>query len=175
MTYLPGFFRTSRIMSAIIDSQGAELDELRKALDETLSQYFVASATWGLDIWEQEFGISTDVSKPIDQRRSVVLSKMRGTGTVTVALIKRVAEAYANSELLVAEDFPEYLVTITFISAYGVPPNLADIQQAIRDVLPAHLDVNFVFRYYLYSQLKNKTYGQAKSKKYGEVYNGGLA
>lgn len=71
-----------------------ELDALWQALDGTLEQYFVSTATWGLEHWENELGITIDASKPVAQRRSVILSKLRGIGTVTVSLIKSVAEAY---------------------------------------------------------------------------------
>jgi len=72
---------------------------------------------------------------------------------VTAALIEQVAEAYDNGDVEVTEDTAIYNVTIAFVSTLGVPPNLDDIFAAIREILPAHLTVNFVFRFYTYAEL----------------------
>lgn len=176
MTYLPDYYAESRLMRSLVDSQGVELSGMQQALDDILDQLFVQRATWGLARWEQEYGIATDETKPMEQRRSVILSKVRGIGRVTAGLIKNVAESYANGEVAVEVDYAGYSVKITFVSAYGVPPNMADVEAAIRSVLPAHLAVRFVYRFYTYSQLlgSGKTYAQAAGVTYNQLYNGGL-
>lgn len=58
-SYLPGYYETSRIMQADMNAKGAEMDLLFAALEETLQQFFVRTATWGLDRWESELGIAT--------------------------------------------------------------------------------------------------------------------
>lgn len=176
MGYLPGYYENSRVMSTLIDGQGQEVDRLRLALDGVLDQLFVDTATWGLARWEMEYGIPTDESKPVEQRRSVIRSKIRGIGTVTPSLIKSVAESYANGEVSITASYEDYTVMVTFVSTYGVPPNISDAQAAIRDVLPAHLDVRFVFRFYTYKELaaSGKTYAQMNGVTYDRLYNGGL-
>lgn len=163
-------------MGSVMDAQGHELDLLSQSLDGVLDQFFVDTATWGLARWEQEYGIATDENKPIEQRRSVVRSKIRGIGTVTPALIKSVTESYANGEVAVSVDYANYTVTVTFVSTYGVPPNMQDVQQAVNDILPAHLAVKFVFRFYTYNELisSRRTYAQLLGGTYDQLYNGGL-
>ena len=36
---------------------------------------------------------------------------------------------------------------ITFNDVMGIPPNLRDFEDAITEVMPAHLLVNFIYRY----------------------------
>lgn len=97
-TYLPRYYETSRVMQADMQAKGIEMDLLYQALDETLEQFFVRTATWGLDFWEQELGIETDRLKPVEQRRAVVESKLRGAGKFSGRQVVNVAEAYAGEK-----------------------------------------------------------------------------
>ncbi|MCL6615562.1 MAG: YmfQ family protein, partial [Anoxybacillus ayderensis] len=80
---------------------------------------------------------------------------LRGIGTVTVALIKNVAESWYNGEVEVTEQPSLYTVKIKFVSKLGVPSNLADIQNALREIIPAHLAINFEFSYLLIKDVHN--------------------
>ncbi|MBU5441200.1 YmfQ family protein [Paenibacillus sp. MSJ-34] len=168
-SYLPQYYETSRVMKANIDTQGAEMDLLRQAFDETLSQYFVRTATWGLNLWERELGLTTDSTKPIEQRRSVVESKLRGVGTVTVALIKSVAEAYDGGTVEVTEQPALYQFTVTFVDTRGIPPNLDDLKAGIDEIKPAHLAVEYEFTYTTWAELRRTTWGNAKRYTWQEI------
>jgi hypothetical protein len=154
--YIPGYYEDIREARAIVDTESAILDLVNADINDVLAQFYVDTATWGLANWERICGISTDESKPIDQRRSVVKSKLRGIGTVTVGLIESVAESYSNGDVAVIEDNANYTVTIKFVSTLGVPPNMADIQNALREIIPAHLAINYEFTYATYSELTAK-------------------
>ncbi|QGQ99935.1 DUF2313 domain-containing protein [Paenibacillus psychroresistens] len=153
LSSLPAFYEIFREVRIINQIEGAELDDVFQSVDDVLNQVFIDTASWGLARWEFELGIPTNLSKPLEQRRSVVLSKRRGYGTVTVGLVKNVAEAYANGEVSVTEDNANYLVIIKFISTHGIPENLADIQNALRDLIPAHLAISYEFNYFIWNEL----------------------
>lgn len=107
----------------------------------------------GLDRWESELGLPSYQSKPIDQRRSVIKSKLLGVGTVTKGMIQRVAESYDHGEVDVYQEDALYTVFVHFISTRGVPPNLSDIQKAIQEISPAHLAIHFKFTYLTWDEL----------------------
>lgn len=153
LSYLPPLYETSRVMQGVLDAQGVEIDKLRQALTEVLDQFFVRTATWGLDRWEEELGLSPAANQPISERRDRIVSRIRGYGTVTVALVKEVAESYDKGTVDVIPDPATYTVTIRFVDTMGVPPNIDDLKAAVRAVLPAHLDVKYEFRYFLWSDL----------------------
>ncbi|WP_110931952.1 YmfQ family protein [Paenibacillus bouchesdurhonensis] len=148
-SYLPGYYETSRVMQGDMNAKGMELDLLYETLDETLEQFFVKTATWGLDRWEQELGIETDLAKPLEQRRAVVESKLRGAGQFTGRLVKNVAEAYDGGAVDVSFHSDEWSFTVKFIDTIGVPPNLDDLKAVIEELKPAHLAVEFEFSYLL--------------------------
>ncbi|WP_276355427.1 YmfQ family protein [Cohnella caldifontis] len=163
MGYLPGFYATSRIMTSVMDAQGDELDKLGSALDDILAQYFVSTASWGLEIWERELGIPVDQEKPVEQRRAVVLSKIRGIGTVTVSLIKSVAEAFDGGTVEVTAQPEQYRFTVKFIDTLGVPANLGDLLAAIEEIKPAHLAVKYEYKYLLIDQVQGMTLNEVQS------------
>ncbi|WP_432355328.1 putative phage tail protein [Sporosarcina sp. A2] len=126
--------------------------------------------------WEVVYGIEPNPNKPISERRSVVTAKIRGVGTVTPALVKFTAESFEFGQVEVLED--EGGVTITFVSELGVPPDLDDIRKALRDLIPAHLMIDFVFKYVTYDMASEHyaTYDEliAQGRTYDEVLNGGF-
>ncbi|MEC0232265.1 putative phage tail protein [Paenibacillus alba] len=150
---LPDLYEKVYETRVLMETEGQELDEVGARITDVFDQAVVDRATWGLASWEGFLGIKTDASKPYDQRRSVINSKVRGTGTVTLALLKRVAEAYDNGQVEVTADPANYKVIIKFISSHGVPANLTDIETALLDIMPAHLAINFVFTYMTWTAL----------------------
>lgn len=148
-SFLPAYYETSRVMQADMQAKGAELDMLMRALDETLEQFFVRTATWGLDRWEYELGIQTDRSKPIEQRRALVESKLRGAGKFSGRMVKNVAEAYDGGTVDVTFQPNEWSFTVKFVDTIGIPPNIEDLKSVIEEIKPAHMGVTYEFSYLL--------------------------
>lgn len=156
LSYLPRYYETSRVMWAILQAEGSEFDKLRQALDETLDQFFVRTATWGLDMWETELGLTPAHDQPDAERRDKIISRLRGFGTATIGIVKQVAESYDKGAIDVIEDHAAYTVTIRFVDTSGVPPNIDDLKAAVRAVVPAHLDIKYEFNYFVWDELDKK-------------------
>jgi len=146
-------------MTNITDTQSQELEEFIRNLEITLNQFFIDSADFSLERWERELGIPVNNSKSDDYRRSAIKSKLKGSGTVTVNLIKNVCESYSNGEVDVIEDNPNMQFTIKFIGVKGIPPNLEDLQRAIEEIKPAHLDFDFEYTYNINNYLHRYHFG----------------
>jgi hypothetical protein len=151
--YLPRYYVEFNIAVNILDQEAAEITQLNYDINDVLAQFFIDTATWGLARWESIFGLSTDVTKPIEERRSVIKSRMRGTGTVTIAMIKSVVEAYDQGAVEVTEQPGLYQVTIKFVETIGALPNINDLKRAIREILPAHLEAKYEYRYLLIREI----------------------
>lgn len=148
--YCPDYYAASRIFQAYLQSAGLELDSYNAGIDLLLQAMFVNTAPdWALDLWEQELGLVSFASKPMDQRRSRIISKIRGMGTVTVALVKSVAESYINGEVEVTNHPETYSFTIKFVGVLGAPPNIQDLFDAVAEIKPAHLTVEYEYKYLL--------------------------
>lgn len=152
--YIPEYLRGSRIITAVLAVAGTEMDRLTAAQQEALEQLFVPTATgWGLSRWEETLGLPIHAGKPDEQRRSRIISKLRGVGTVTAALIKNVAESYTYGTAEVDEHPESYGFTVTFADRHGIPPNYEDLQAALAEIKPAHLRVDYLIRYLLWNEL----------------------
>ena len=157
MTYLPRYYENSRVMRAILQAQGSELDKLRQAFDEILAQFFVDTATWGLSIWEQMLGLPPTENETIEERRNRIKSKIRGYGTATIKTIKNVAESYDKGIIDVAEDFSKHTV-IRFVDTTGIPSNIEDLKKIVRELVPAHLAITYEFNFFLWFELESKNW-----------------
>lgn len=165
MSYLPDYYQTSEIQINIAQAEGLEFDKLRQAISETLAQFFVRTATWTLDDWEEELGLTPANNQPDSERQARIVSKIRGYGTATISLIGEVAQSYDNGKVAAIQDHAAYKVYIRFIDTLGIPPNLDDCKKALREIVPAHLDIEYEFSYLIYNLLtaSGKTYDQIKA------------
>ena len=162
-SYVPGLFKEARAYKVILEAEGPELDSIETNLADVLKQLYVETATEaGLTRWEEFVGLSSYAGKPLDQRRSRIISKLRGMGTVTVAMIQNVAESYVYGHVTVTEHPEAYSFTIKFVDPYGVPPNLDDVKAAIEEIKPAHFGVVYEFSYMTWDEhdAYNKTWDQ---------------
>lgn len=153
LDHLPDYYSGVKEIRLLSQIEGNELDGLSASFEEAFNQRFVDTATWGLVRWEKELGINPTAGQPFDQRRSVIRSKMRGTGTVTVRLMKSVAEAFDRGALEVTVQPELYSFTIRFVDTLGAPPNVNDLKAAIENIKPAHLTVIYKYKYLLISQI----------------------
>lgn len=122
---------------------GAEEPEAQAAYDATvdfLAQLNVDTATWGLDLWEFEYGIQTDASKSLDARRTVLKAKMRGAATTTAAQIRRIVNAYTGNDSCEVTEYPrEYLVGVSYTLDLNKQDRVEACRTSLREALPAHL------------------------------------
>ncbi|MBO8158819.1 MAG: YmfQ family protein [Thermosyntropha sp.] len=167
--YIPDFLRSSQVFVSLLDAEGVEFDQLYTNIEDVLKQFYVETATeTGLALWEQMLGLSSYAGKPLDQRRSRIISKLRGMGTVTVNLIKNVAESYVYGTVEVTEHPELYSFTVKFVDPRGIPPNLDDVKAAIEEIKPAHLAVDYEFSYLVWDELDglNTTWDQLDAHSY---------
>lgn len=159
---VPPFLLQSQVFQTLYNIENTELNAVENAINDILNQCFIDTATWGLKYWEQLLNISVDENKPAEYRRSVIKSKIRGTGTITVNLIKAVVESYSNGEVTINENVSPYTFEVKFIGAKGIPPNLDDLKKIINEIKPAHLAVQYSFTYTVWNEVKNTTWGNIK-------------
>lgn len=160
--YVPRWYEEFTEVIEILDARAEEFVKVNADVRDVLNQYFVDRATWGLSEWERIFKIRHDEPRTIEERRAVIKSHMRGAGTTTLAMIKNVAESYDGGEVDVENDSATFTITITFIGTRGIPSNLSDTEQALRDIIPAHLAIGFEFTYLSWGELDvaNLTWGE---------------
>ena len=168
--YLPKYYDGVLEMEQLTGTEGPEVDLMASRIEELLNQSYPESATWAISRYERDLQIAIEAGKPIEQRRSVVISKMRGQGNVSGSMIKNVAQAYDGGQVDVSVTPADYKITITFIDTLGIPPNLDDLKNALNDIKPAHLTLEYEFRFLLVRDIHNvMTFNQLKQTPFSKM------
>jgi uncharacterized protein YmfQ (DUF2313 family) len=174
--YLPPYYENSAIMKAIHDAYAEELGYVYYFLEDFLKQFLTpTTATWGLAFWEQELGLKTDTSKTYEERREIILARLRGMGTVGKDVIKRAAEAFSGGDVDVIEYPAEQRFVVKFVGTIGVPKNMASFIEMIEDLKPAHLVYSFEYTFTWWDLLKELTWAQVGIMTWSQLkeYQGG--
>lgn len=166
---LPSFY-DNYITKPIQDSFTVEANLMNDKVEKTLEQFFVDSATYGLDYWEKMLGISKNTFD-IQTRRENIKAKMRSRGTTTVSFIKNICEAYSNGEVDIIVNHSDYSFVIDFIGTIGIPRAFAELDKTINEIKPCHLAHSYRFNYNTHSNLANYTHEQLANYTHDEMRN----
>lgn len=102
-----------------------------------ISQIFPQTATWGLVAWEDEFGITPDASKTIEQRRQYLMSVMFKHSPMTPYRIKQLVEGITGFKCEIVENYRQNTM---LISIRGYYTNVIAIRTELDKRLPAHMN-----------------------------------
>ena len=168
---LPSYEQTSKIFQEIMNTEQIEFDKLNANIIDFRKQFFIDTATWGLEIYEKELGIETDIEKSLSERRSNIKAKLRGYGTVGATLIKTIVDSYTNGGVDVTFDGGK--IHIIFNDTKGIPSNIDDVYKILEDTKPAHLDIVYKFIYTVWKELINMTWNSLSTFTWDELKTGG--
>ena len=158
------------ITKPIIDVLEIEENILNECIESTLNQFYVDSATYGLDYWEKMLGISKN-NFDIETRRENIKAKMRSRGTTSVSVIKNICEAYSNGEVDIIVNHNDYSFVIDFIGSIGIPRAFAELDKTIEEIKPCHLAHSYRFNYNTHNDLSKFTHEELANYTYEELRN----
>ena len=164
---LPSFY-DNYITKPIQDSFTVEANLMNDKVEKTLEQFFVDSATYGLDYWEKMLGISKN-NNDIQTRRENIKAKMRSRGTTSVSVIKNICEAYSNGEVDVIVNHSDYSFVIDFVGSIGIPKAFAELDKTIDEIKPCHLAHSYRFNYNTHNDLSKFTHEELANYTYEEL------
>lgn len=166
---LPSFY-DNYITKPIQDSFTVEANLMNDKVEKTLEQFFVDSATYGLDYWEKMLGISKN-NNDIQTRRENIKAKMRSKGTTTFTMIKNLCEAYSNGIVEINVDHSNYSFEIVFVSTIGVPLSFEELDRVINEIKPCHLAHSYKFNYNTNKDVSKYTHEQLANYTHEEIRN----
>ena len=141
--YLPAFLTKDPEFAAKLAAESAAHEEVRQNLDDILKQFFVTTATWGLDDWEDFLGITTDTNKTADARRQAIIQKINGNNVVTLEFLTRLVNMYVADGQAFIVDHPEtYNVDILYHG--GQVLDYKALETAVHTYIPAHLGFKLI-------------------------------
>ena len=166
---LPSFYDND-ITKPIQYSLDVEANSINDEVENILNQFYVDSATFGLDKWEKMLGISKN-NFDIDTRRENIKAKMRARGTTTISVIKNICEAYSNCIVEVIVNHSDYSFVIDFVGTIGIPKAFAELDKTIEEIKPCHLAHSYKFNYNTHYDLSKYTHEQLANYTHDEIRN----
>lgn len=136
--YLPEYLLNDPVFLAMLKAESNEHELQREDLETLLEQFFVTTATESLSKWESFLGIDVDEKKRDEDRRNVIIAKIRGTQTVTLDFMTRLVNTYIADGKAEVVDLPaDYSIKIYYHG--GQVTDYDKLHQAIKTYIPAHI------------------------------------
>ena len=146
LNMLPRIYRKDKWLNDLFQSVGLSVDRLEQDTESALNEMFGDTATYALPMYEKELLLNGE-GKTIEDRRAAVIAGWQRGGKVDIYQIQAAANAWRNGETVV--DFKDGKIVVTFVGMFGVPDDLQGLRDAINIIKPAHLIVEYIFRYLL--------------------------
>jgi hypothetical protein len=166
---LPSFYDND-IVKPIQNSFTVEANSINNEVESTLNQFYVDSATYGLDKWEKMLGISKNNFDYVTRRENIK-AKMRSRGTTTLSVIKNICEAYSYGEVEIIVNHSSYSFIIDFVGSIGVPKAFAELDKTIEEIKPCHLAYSYKFNYNTNTDLSKYTHEELSNYTHTEIRN----
>jgi hypothetical protein len=147
LSQAPEYYETSAVYAEIQAAQGSEYDTEDDKNADLKAQLRIKTATWGLKFYEDQLHIPTLTTDSYETRRGRVLSRWRSPGNFSASLVKTVCESFVNGQVDVSIDLVGSMVNIKFGGPLGVPDKIADVDDAVENIIHAHLGHVFQYRY----------------------------
>ena len=138
--YLPTFISQDKEINTLLATESAEHNRQRELLIDILKQFFIHSATWGLDLWEKVFAIYSKPNESYELRRAKIYAKLQSKQISTVEFLTQLASKFfpSNADVEIKEMNSKNLFCL--ISNYSALDNdYFALRDAIEIYKPAHL------------------------------------
>lgn len=145
MDYLPPYLQNSTIFKAIMKTEGIELDRLQDSIQVIIDDAYILTATEArIEEWEKALGIIP--TGTLAQRKSYIISILRGQGKLNESRIKSIVEAFTGGDAEVT--FASSTLTVKVLApALGDVYLYPDVERSLRAKIPAHITL-VVQKYY---------------------------
>lgn len=163
---LPVAYRTDKWVCDLLAAIQSLDDTQREQMLDITQQLFPGSMTWALAIEERDAGLAS--TGTLEERRTALIARWRGSGKCDVDLIQRVCDSWKNGEISVG--FAKGVIVLTFVGAYGVPEaaELAALRDAVEHTIPCHLAVSYLYRYLLVREVSAMTVDELQGHRIGD-------
>lgn len=163
---LPVAYRTDKWGCDLLAAIQSLDDTQREQMLDITQQLFPNSMTWALAIEERDAGLAS--TGTLEERRTALIARWRGSGKCDVDLIQRVCDSWKNGEISVG--FAKGVIVLTFVGAYGMPDNtaLAVLRDTIEQTVPCHLAVKYLWRWLLVREVSAMTVDELQRHRIGD-------
>jgi len=125
---------------------GRGYDELWEIVNTFPDQLFPETATWGLVLWERRYGIVTDETIPLEDRRQAVLAARDATNRFTHYHLEAYITSKTGGTARVIDNVGPYTFGVRVEAEKGIAAvDMLDLQAYIMSHKPSHLTCKIMF------------------------------
>lgn len=146
-------YRDDPFIIDIFASISIFFENLYTFLLEVKNQFFFDKLTLLLEDYEKWLAIKIKDTQTTADRCANVEARWKSKGHNSIELIQSVANSWNRGETKI--EFINGKLRVEFINSYGIPADLETLKEAIDDVKPAHLGVEYKFKYLLKKDIHN--------------------
>ena len=149
---MPKFFRSDDFVKNVLQGHGIKIDDLILTLEQFNNN--LNFKTMDLDtikIYENELNFKTS-SENIADKRGEIEARWKTRTKCSIDTLKNIAASFPNGTILV--DFYNNIITVEFVDEVGIPSNLQAVREALELAKPAHLPIEYIFKYTIWQTVK---------------------
>ncbi|MGL6063772.1 MAG: putative phage tail protein [Fusobacteriaceae bacterium] len=149
-------FRKDLYINSLLGSAGSKLDELsNKANDLEKEYWFDTMSGIGIAIMENQMNYKC-LGESIEEKREDIEGRWKISGKCDLELLRVIANSWRNGQVAIM--FKKAVIEVTFISIVGIPLDIEALKKSIGEAKPAHLPINYNFRYRVWGMLPPKNW-----------------
>lgn len=151
--YLPPVIQDYQEIKEIMESQGNEVDRLLDSMNIIISDSFILESSESrIEEWEKRLKISPNGT--LSQRRSFILSVLRGIGKLNEQKIKNMVRAFTGGDATIT--FSESVLDVKILPpANGDVYLFPDVERALLPRIPSHIELMVRRWYSSWNDVKN--------------------
>ncbi|MCP1306477.1 putative phage tail protein [Paenibacillus tyrfis] len=148
----------------MFEGLGKTLDQMNDLLQQVKNESRVLTAVDTISLREDEYGIPSDPSIPLDIRRSSIIARMREQARpITKDDLLNALRSY-GLEAEITNIPGQSLMKIKIVSPYGEPSGFQQIQEFVEEVTRAHVGKEWEFSHVRHYELEPFTHAQMEGK-----------
>lgn len=153
--YYPQVIQAIKEFQAIIDAEYPEFELLNSEQTTIISDaYLTTMGEVRIEQWENMLGIQPLEDSSVNDRRETVIARIRGQGKLNTALINTIVNTFTGGT---ANSWVKDSVLYVEITPPPGDKNyqFANVEQELRNKIPAHLGFNVARNYYKWGEVKD--------------------
>jgi|GEM_PF-1891395 len=165
LSEIPPIMRSDILLNELYKSIDQVLSTLDSRIDVVFNERFVDHATGlGLVYLEERLGITTDLNKPLVQRRSLIKARLKVKGKINLAKIDNICDSWINGQ--VDTSISGNTINVKFVSVGGIPQGVSDLEKTLLEIIPSHLKINWQYSFMTWDMFEshNWTYDEFESQ-----------
>ncbi len=153
---LHSIFREDPYIINIFGAVGSDLGYLSEETQSAGNEFFFDTmSTFGIKVMENEMDFITYGS--IEDRRSQIEARWKTGGKCSIDILRGIADSWRNGETEIT--FIDAVIKVAF-SGTGIPSDLVNLKKALEEAKPAHLPIEYIFKYRTHEQLEAYTHAE---------------